>query len=412
MTRTVSNDLPMRTVTDPLLSARLALAFALFASTPPLPGQAGAPEVSNLSAGQRPGTQLVDISYDLASGVAELFVTLDISSDGGATWTVPATSVSGDVGSGVSPGEGKAMVWDAGTDWPGQFSEQMRFRVVADDSAALALIPSGSFTMGRTSGDTDSNAPPITVTVSTFYLAKYETTKALWDEVRVWGLDNGYTDLPAGDGKGADHPVQYVSWWAVVKWCNARSEKEGLTPVYTVGGEPMRTGITVPEVNWSANGYRLPTEAEWEKAARGGVEGRRFPWGGTDTISHAEANYFGNSTDSFGNQSVSAGYHPDYNDGTFPYTAPVGSFAANGFGLHDMAGNVWEWCWDWYGADYYDTSDGTSDPRGPASGTDRVPRGGSWNLFAISARCADRGGLAPEGARSDLGFRSARSSVP
>jgi formylglycine-generating enzyme required for sulfatase activity len=272
----------------------------------------------------------------------------------------------------------------------------------------MVQIPGGSFTMGVTSDDTDANAPPITVTVSPFYLQKTETTKAQWDEVRTWGRRNGYTDLAAGDGKASNHPVHSVSWYEVVKWCNARSEKEGLTPVYTMGGAVMRTGTLEPMASWGANGYRLPTEAEWEKAARGGVSGKRYPWG-TDEISHAEANYSGSGT-SFRNKSF--GYHPSYTGGGMPYTSPVESFAANGHGLFGMAGNVREWCWDWYAPSYYTTSNGTTDPRGPASGTDRVFRGGGWTGGSLSARCGYRFYGAP-GIKGDLsGFRPARSSVP
>ncbi len=274
--------------------------------------------------------------------------------------------------------------------------------------SSMVQIPGGSFTMGRTSGDTDADAPPITVTVSPFYLQKTETTKAQWDEVRTWGRRNGYTDLVDGDGKASNHPVHSVSWYEVVKWCNARSEKEGLTPVYTMGGAVMRTGTLEPMANWGANGYRLPTEAEWEKAARGGVSGKRYPWG-TDEISHAKANYSGSGT-SFRNESF--GYHPSYTGGGMPYTAPVESFAANGHGLFGMAGNVREWCWDWYGPSYYTTSNGTTDPRGPASGTDRVFRGGGWTGGSLSTRCGYRFYSAP-GILGDLsGFRPARSSVP
>ncbi len=374
----------------------------------------GASLVTNLTAAQRTGTKLVDITYDLAApGFTAVAVGLQISSDGGATWTLPAVSVSGDIGASVAPGTGKTIVWDAGTDFPQSYSSQMRFRVTADDGVTpltgFAYIPAGSFTMGRTSGDTDSDAPPVTVTVSGFYLQETETTKAQWDEVRTWGLSNGYTDLAAGAGKAASHPVNEVSWWDAVKWCNARSEKEGLTPVYTVSGAVLKTGTSVPTVNWSANGYRLPTEAEWEKAARGGVSGKRFPWG-TDTISHAQANYFGSNSNAY-DQSPINNFHPSYNDGVRPYTSPIGSFAANGFGLYSMSGNVWEWCWDWYGANYYGTSNGTTDPRGATSGQVRVFRGGSFNDAANYERCALRFSNTPGHAYNDIGLRPARGRL-
>jgi len=278
--------------------------------------------------------------------------------------------------------------------------------------ADLALIPAGSFTMGRTSGDTDTDAPPVTVTVSSFYMGKNEVTKALWDEVRTWALANGYTDLANGAGKAANHPVQTVSWWDVVKWCNARSQKEGLTPCYTVSGAVMKIGSTTPTVHWSANGYRLPTEAEWEKAARGGVNGKRFPWG-TDTIRHSQANYYADSSYGYDISGLEGGnFHPDYSSGSDPMTAPVSSFSPNGYGLHEMTGNVREWCWDWYGSSTY--VNGTIDPRGAASGMSRVYRGGCWISDAPSCRVAYRGyyGGSPTSSYNNIGFRFVRSSVP
>jgi hypothetical protein len=172
----------------------------------------------------------------------------------------------------------------------------------------------------------------------------------------------------------------------------------------------MRTGTTEPAANWSANGYRLPTEAEWEKAARGGVEGKRFPWG-TDTISHAQANYYGDSAYAY-DLSPFNNYHPTYRTGEQPYTSPVGSFEANGYGLYDMAGNVWECCGDWYGVDYYTTSNGTTDPRGAAAGSRRVYRGGSWIDYAIIGRAALRYSDAPGVRSGSIGFRPARSGSP
>jgi len=284
-------------------------------------------------------------------------------------------------------------------------------------SSPMALIPAGSFEMGDRFRDNpylSSDEEPVhTVYVSAFYMDKYEVTKALWDEVASWATGLQYDILPVdGSGKAADHPVWNVTWYEAVKWANARSEREGLTPCYTVGGGVYRTGWSVAvSCNWSANGYRLATEAEWEKAARGEAWGLRFPWSDTVTIQHARANYLSQSFYSY-DTSPTRGFHPTYatDDDVMPYTSPVGSFAPNGYGLYDMAGNVSEWCWDWYDKAYYSGSPG-SDPRGPGSGSFRVVRGGDWRgYFASNCRVADRDGLGPGEEHHTLGFRLVRTA--
>lgn len=264
-------------------------------------------------------------------------------------------------------------------------------------------------------GQTGIEIPVHTNFISGFWMDATEVTKAQWDHVAAWAATNGY-DITVADGLGKtnNHPVHTVTWYEAVKWCNARSQQEGLTPCYAMDPtffDIYKTGtvsISNAWVNWSANGYRLPTEAEWEKAARGGRQERLFPWGG-DTIQHTRANYYADTNSYSYDTSLTQGFHPNYRAGGWPYTSAVGSFPANGYGLHDMAGNVNEWCWDWYG-DY--AASYQTDPHGPATGqygAYRVLRGGSWSDNASNARCANRhDDAAPVNENVSIGFRCAR----
>jgi sulfatase modifying factor 1 len=215
-------------------------------------------------------------------------------------------------------------------------------------------IPAGTFTIGNNStGDGTEHA----VNVSAFSIGKTDVTYAEWNSVKIWADAHGYQFDNGGTGTGDNYPVTNVNWYDVVKWINAKSEMQGLLPVYYTNSSFLtnwvyrsgRVNLSNAMVNWTANGYRLPTEAEWEKAARGGLAGKLYPNG--DTLTSNDAN--------FGSSVVG--------------TTPVRSYPPNGYGLYDMAGNVWQWCWDWSG-DYI----GGSDPMGPDNGSFRVMRGGSW----------------------------------
>jgi formylglycine-generating enzyme required for sulfatase activity len=239
-------------------------------------------------------------------------------------------------------------------------------------------IPAGKFLMGSPASEPGRWDDEVQhrVTVSSFYISKYEVTQKEWRE--VMGSNPSYF-------KGDNLPVEKVSWYDAIEYCNRRSQREGLTPAYT------RSGDTVTW-NRNANGYRLPTEAEWEYACRAGTT---TPFHTGNNITTSQANYDGNYPYNGNAKGV-------YREKTWA----AGSGAANAWGLYDMHGNVWEWCWDWYGE--YDIRPQT-DPVGPATGLGRVYRGGSCYDDGRRGRSAFRDGYDPASRSYALGFRLVRN---
>ena len=261
----------------------------------------------------------------------------------------------------------------------------------------MVKIEGGTFRMGSPDTEPDrwTNENPRTansgnVTISGFYMGKYPVTQAQYEAV-MGNNPSAFT--------GDNRPVERVTWFDAIEFCNKLSELQGLTPVYTItdrtptSGHPI-TSATVT-ANWSATGYRLPTEAQWEYACRAETT-TAFNWG-TNQITSDQANFRANSS--------------PYNDSPLGIsreeTTDVGTFSANAFGLYDKHGNVWEWCWDWYTASY-DDAGGYNNPTGPDSGADRVIRGGSWSDYGQILRSAFRFRSYPSYRDDFLGFRLAR----
>jgi formylglycine-generating enzyme required for sulfatase activity len=212
--------------------------------------------------------------------------------------------------------------------------------------------------------------------VDTFYIGRTEVTWGEWQTVRAWAVANGYTDLAnVGDVVVDSYPVSDVNWYDAVKWCNARSEKEGKTPVYTVDGAVYKIGQVTPTEVASANGYRLPSEKEWEFAARGGTQTQGYTYSGSNDLN-------------------AVGLYDENSGGA---VHQVGKKLANELGIYDMSGNLWEWSGSWYPG---------------YEGSFRVIRGGNWHYPAEYCSVAKRNLNDPEFRINYLGFRVALSSVP
>ncbi len=253
----------------------------------------------------------------------------------------------------------------------------------AQAADSFVLIQGGIFDMGSPVSENRREKDEIRhrVAIRSFHMGVHEVTQKEYREL----MGNNPSQF-----KGDSLPVENVSWYDAVAYCNARSAAEGLPPAYVISGNGDERSVVW---NRDADGYRLPTEAEWEYACRAGTT---TPFSTGENVTVDQANYYGTYP------------YDGYPSGQYrSRTVPVGSFAPNRWGLYDMHGNVWEWCWDWYGP-YADGA--AADPTGAASGTYRVNRGGGWNDFGRHLRSAYRAAYPPANKTFNLGFRLARNA--
>jgi formylglycine-generating enzyme required for sulfatase activity len=263
------------------------------------------------------------------------------------------------------------------------FSAQFIF---ADDDD-FVRIEGGSFVMGSPVYELGRNSGEIQhrVRISSFFIAKYQVTQKEYEEV----MGNNPSLLT-----GENFPVENINWFEAIDYCNRRSQQEGFTPVYTIDIVRIDLGNLNNTLRWlvtwnqGADGYRLPTEAEWEYAAKGG------------NLSPGDFIFPGS------NDQTEVAWYVRNSGGS---THPVGTKEANGLGLYDMSGNVWEWCWDWYG-NYLPVA--VTNPTGAARGSHRVIRGGSCYDSAAFIRSSYRYFCVPSNRSIGVGFRVVRSDLP
>jgi formylglycine-generating enzyme required for sulfatase activity len=378
-----------------LLSGALALPSTAIA-------QNSAPVVANVVAQQIAGTGNVRITFDVSDADGDqVTARLICSSNNGTTFDLLPVTVSGDVNRAIAPGTGKQIVWNAAVDYPGRYWTQVVARVYASDGVAFAgemvSVPAGSFNMGSPSGS-QSNQPVHSVLLDGFSIDKYEVTNAEFQQF----IDAGGYSTQA--------------FWSAAGW-SWRLQYNRTQPVYW-GYDDPRCGPAWPsfpvvtswyEAEAYANfvGKRLPTEAEWEKAARGSA-GRDYPWEGA--YDSRRVNAFG-SNDPYEPGSTPVGFY----DGRLHPNPPFQTIDSAGpFGTYDQAGNVLEWVSDWFDAGYYEISP-AANPAGPITGSSKVMRGGGWhyeggqNWHVLESY--HRNAIPPAYEGRVIGFRCARSGT-
>lgn len=228
----------------------------------------------------------------------------------------------------------------------------------------MVQIEGGNFQMGSEDGKINEK-PVHSVTVSSFFIGRYPVTQKEWMVI----MESNPSHF-----KGDNKPIENVSWYEAVEFCNKLSEKEGFIPVYAING-------TNVSCNWQANGYRLPTEAEWEYAARGGNQSKGYTYSGSKNLN--EVGWYNNNSDS--------------------ETKNIGFKSPNQLGVYDMSGNVAEWCWDWY--EEYNCS--SLNPHGASEGHCRVIRGGNYSSYDFYCRITRRSSSSPNNRSDVIGIRLA-----
>jgi formylglycine-generating enzyme required for sulfatase activity len=310
----------------------------------------------------------------------------------------------GDFGKNVAPGK-KRLVWNVLQDYPRGFSGEYIWDISAGGGGGndavtgmeLVAVPAGCFQMGDTFGDgiAKEEKPVHEVCVDGFSMGKYEVKVG---EFRKFVNATNYrTEAEKGDGCIA---VGTDGKWAKqssVSWKSPGFSQTDNHPVVCVSWNDA-TEYSQWLSRQSGRRYRLPTEAEWEYAARGGTSGRNYWGNGTD-----DACTYANVGDRTAKRKFSGWTTHDCDDGHL-YTAPAGSYRPNAFGLYDMIGNAWEWTQDWYSEGYYSNSP-RSNPQGPSSGSYRVLRGGGWPNLPANVRASIRSGITPDSRNNYLGFR-------
>ncbi|MDD3097900.1 MAG: SUMF1/EgtB/PvdO family nonheme iron enzyme [Candidatus Cloacimonetes bacterium] len=345
----------------------LLLSIALLA-------QVSTPIISNTTVAQRTdGSKLVDITYDLYDANGDLCeVSLKLSSNGGVSFDyIPdPLNLSGDIGENIAPGTGKTIVWNAGAEGIDFDGSQFMMQFGVEDGQ-LPIPENFVFVQGGTIYPADGSYTS-GLTVSSFYIDKYELTNTEWNAVM-------------GSGGGDTYPHAYVSWFDAVEYCNRRSMIEGLPPCYSYNdGTDYGTDPDAWPSGWNANdyyannvscdwnalGYRLPSTAEWDFAARGGLQTHGYSYSGSNDLNIV-------------------GWY-DANSG---YSAhPVGQLAHNELGTYDMSGNLWEWNWD------------------NLANPNRILRGGSYSQDAYYCQVLIQASNYPTLISPLIGFRICRVS--